>query len=96
MKNDIHWKNILSYSIIIVPHLCYDHKTHADMIKSLLLDLAKGQTSNMDKIMRNLMQILAHEQYDMMRVKILSKYGNMHNNDVNYSLKLSNNNEFNG
>ena len=36
---------------------------------------------------------LSHGRYDMMNAKISSKHDNMHNNDVNYVLKSSKNND---
>ena len=38
----------------------------------------------------------AYERYDMICAKVLSKHDSMHNNDMNYALKLSKNNELNG
>ena len=49
----------------------------------------------MHKIKGNLTEILAYEQYDMMHAKISSKHDNMHNDDMNYALKLSKNNGLN-
>ena len=63
------------------------------MIKSSLFDLGKGQTSSMHKIKGNLMLILAYEQFDMINVKKFPKHDNMYNNDMNYALKSSNNDE---
>ena len=49
----------------------------------------------MHKIKGNLSKKFAYEQYDMMHVKISSKHYNMHNDDMNYALKLSKNNRLN-
>ena len=51
--------------------------------------------SNMYKFKDNFMKILAYEWYDMMRVKFLSKYDNMYNNNANHALKSSKNCELN-